>query len=366
MFKKRIKFLKNFFLKNNLDSFLISNFYNILYLSGLKTLTENEREAWLLITNKNNYLLTDVRYLISFKQNSNNNFLIFKLITPEKGLIFHLKEIIKNEKIKKLAVEGDNLKVNEFNNLKQALIETEIILTNKTIINQRSIKDEQEIEKIKKTCQIADNCLKDITKTIKLEQTEKEIAFKIEFWLKEKGFDLAFYPIVAIDKNSAIPHYDTRTNGLEKVKKQSVILIDFGAKYQEYLSDITRVVFIGKPTSQQINVYNKLLSIQEKTLNFSQKNFLSKDLDFYCRQLYQQENLPQCSHSIGHGIGLEIHEYPKIIFLSEEKIVNNQVFTIEPGVYFKNQWGIRIEDTVLFKNKIIPLTKYPKLLYHHV
>ncbi len=364
MFEKRVKKIKNFLKENSSGGFLISNFYNILYLSGLKTLTKNEREAWLLITNKDNYLFTDGRYLTNFQTNHNSSFLTFKLITPEKGLIFHLKEIAKNEKIKKLAVEGDDLKVNEFNSLKQVLTEIEIVLTNKIIINQRSTKDNQEIEKIKKACQITDSCLKEVVKTIKPGQTEKEIAYKIEFWLKEKGYDLAFYPIVAIDKNSTIPHYDTRVNGLEKVKKQSVILIDFGAKYQDYLSDITRMVFVGRPISQQINIYNKLLSIQKKTLNFSQKNFLGKDLAFYCRQLYQKEGLPQCPHSIGHGVGLEIHEYPKVNSLSEEKIINNQVFTVEPGVYLENLWGIRIEDTVLFKNKIIPLTKYPKSLYH--
>src|SRR3989344_6095609 len=109
MLQRRIEKLRKILVEKNLDGFLISNFYNILYLTGFKTLTDNEREGWSLVTAKNVYLFTDSRYTI------NNKLLILKVITPERGLIKHLQEIVEKEKVQKLGFEGDDLKVNELN-----------------------------------------------------------------------------------------------------------------------------------------------------------------------------------------------------------------------------------------------------------
>ena len=182
----------------------------------------------------------------------------------------------------------------------------------KLIIKQREIKDEDEIEKIRKACQIADECLTEIVKIIKVGQTEKEIAFKIEFWLKEKSCDLSFYPIVAIDKNSSLPHYSTK-DGEGKVKKNSIILIDFGAKFQDYHSDITRMIFVGEQSNEIINVYRKLLEAQTKTVKRLKIDNNPVSIDQFCRQLLTFNfKLSTYSHSTGHGVGLQIHEYPKI------------------------------------------------------
>src|SRR3989338_9227730 len=239
MLQQRAKKLRNILQEKNLDGFLVSNFYNILYLTGFKTLTENEREGWGLVTIKNVYLFTDLRYVKSQNSKVKNESQKLKVITPEKGLIKHLQEIVVEEKIQRLGFEGDDLKVNELQKLKEQLINVELVFLEKLVIKIREIKDEDEINKIRTACQIADQCLKEIVRTIKIGTTEKEIAFKIEFWLKEKNHNLSFYPIVAIDKNSAIPHYDTMNGNNEKVKKNSVILIDYGAKFNGYHSDIT-------------------------------------------------------------------------------------------------------------------------------
>ena len=366
----RIEKLRKILQEKNLDGFLVSNFYNVLYLSGFKTLTENEREGWLLITTKKYYLFSDSRYL-SFPRRresrkldpsikSEDDVFVEKLITTEKGLIKHLQEIVVEEKIKNLGVEGDDLKLNEFNKLKQELKSVEIVPTEKLIIKQREIKDKFEIEKIRKACQIADKCLEDVVKTIKIGSSEKEIAFKIEFWLKEKNYDLAFYPIIAIDENSSVPHYNTRSGNNKKVKNGSVILIDFGAKYQDYCSDITRMIFVGKPNNEVLNIYQKLLSAQQKTIKQFSNETICKNLDSFCRQ--QLTNSYSYPHSTGHGVGLQIHEYPKISFTSTDVLLANQVVTIEPGAYFNDKWGMRIEDAVLIKNNkdIEVLTKFDK------
>ncbi len=363
----RIKNVRENFNKTKIDSFLISNFYNILYLTGFKTLTDNEREAWVLVTKKNVYLFTDSRYVTNIKDQISkikntyqiSNIFQTKIITPEKGLIKHLQEIVNEEKIQRVGFEGDDLKVNELQRIKDYLTTTEFVSLEKLVIKIREIKDIEEINNVRIACQIADQCLKDIVNTIKVGTTEKEIAFKIELWLKEKGHDLSFYPIIAIDKNSAIPHYDTRGGNNEKVKKNSVILVDYGAKFKDYHSDTTRMIFVGKPTDEMANIYKVLLNAQVKTVERLKIDNNPVAVDQFCRKLITDNPIYQ--HSTGHGVGLQIHEYPKISYTSVDILLPNQIITIEPGIYIENKWGMRIEDTVLLKeNWIEVLTKFNK------
>ena len=371
MLQRRIEKLRKILVEKNLDGFLVSNFYNILYLTGFKTLTDNERESWVLITNQSVYLFTDSRYINNKSQITNNNSItnnqsqITKLITSEKGLIKHLREIVVEEKIQRLGFEGDDLKVSELKKIKDFLINVELISLEKLIIKIREIKDEKEIGNLRKACQIADQCLEEIIKTIKIGTSEKEISFKIEFWLKEKGYDLSFYPIVATDKNSSVPHYDTLNGNNAKAKKNSVILIDYGVKFNDYNSDTTRMIFVGKPTDEMINIYQTLLTAQVKTVERLKIDNHPVSIDQFCRKVLATNYALQTttySHSTGHGVGLQIHEYPKISFTSTDVLLSNQVVTVEPGVYLENKWGMRIEDTVLIReNKQIEvLTQFSK------
>ncbi|PIY71364.1 hypothetical protein COY88_00545, partial [Candidatus Roizmanbacteria bacterium CG_4_10_14_0_8_um_filter_35_28] len=151
-----------------------------------------------------------------------------------------------------------------------------------------------------------------------------------------------------------------RSGNNKKVKNGSVILIDFGAKYQDYCSDITRMIFVGKPNNEVLNIYQKLLSAQQKTIKQFSNETICKNLDSFCRQ--QLTNSYSYPHSTGHGVGLQVHEYPKISQTSIDTLQQNQIFTIEPGVYNEGKWGMRIEDTILVKeNKQIDvLTKFGK------
>jgi len=364
MFNSRVKNLQLILKKNNYDALLVTNFYNILYLTGFKTLTENEREAFVIVTQKNVYLITDERYIIQkskFKSQKYNSKVKSKFITTEKNLIANIKEVMLGERIRQLGFEGEDLRVNELQKLKKQLTNVELVSTEKLIIVIREIKDRQEITKIKKACEIGDRCLSNIIKTIKFGQTEKEIAWRIEKWIREKNYEIAFEPIVAIDKNSAIPHYLTK-EGNERVKHNSLILIDFGVKYQDYCSDMTRMIFVGKPSEQIFRTYNLLLKIQEKTIKQCSNRAILKSIDQYCRKLITDCRLPNYPHSTGHGVGLEVHEYPKISTHSKDILKAGQAFTIEPGIYFAGKWGMRIEDTVLVENnsKMEVLTKFSK------
>lgn len=359
---QRLLSLKKNFLRLNLDAFFISNLYNIFYLIGFKGISENEREGWLFVTKNKVYFFTDSRYFFYPKKFRDGKIVI---ISSKNTLIENLKKIIREEKIKTCGIETDDLKVNEFNVLKTKIDKIKFLPIEKLIINQRATKEKEEVKKIEKACQISDECLKQIIKLIKKRVTEKEIAFKIEFFLKEKGFDLAFYPVVAFDENTSFPHYNTKDGNNKKLNRKGIILIDFGAKFKNYCSDITRVFFLGKPDSQTLNVYQKLLQAQKETINFCQENKSGNIIDNFCR-----ENLKRklsdftsffYSHATGHGVGLEVHEEPKISPHNKKIIANNQVFTIEPGIYVPKKYGLRIEDMILIENnKLKRLTKFNK------
>lgn len=381
MEEQRIRQLKNILKDKNLDGLLVSNFYNIFYLTGFKTLTENEREAFVLVTRNKIYLITDGRYVKNpkFETLSSKSFdrlripskvegqilnfkLEIKIITPEKKLIQHIKEIIRYEDIGILGIESEDVKLFEYLNFKSEL-GVRLRPIDRLIVHLREIKDSQEIEYIKKACEIGDQCLSSIIRIIEPGQTEKEIAWKIERWIREKGHEIAFEPIVAVNKNSAIPHYLTK-EGKSKAKKNSIILIDFGVKYKNYCSDMTRMIFVGQPKQEIVNVYNQLLTIQQSTINQLKKTKYLNEIDRGCRLLITDYKLLVYPHSTGHGIGLEVHEYPKISPNSKDLLKVGQVFTIEPGVYFQGKWGMRIEDTVLIDESLQPnvLTKFPRQL----
>ena len=359
---QRILKIKKLFKNLNLEAFLISNFYNIIYLTGFQGLSSHERESWFLITKNKSYFFTDSRYFLSSKELKNKEIII---LSSEKNLLFYLQEIFKKEKVINCGFEADDLKVNELYILIKKIKNVKFIPTEKITLKQRAIKDKKEIEKIKKACQIGDECLKTIIKLIKQGVSEKELAFKIEFFIKEKGFDLAFFPLVAFDKNSSLPHYNTQNGENKKLKNKGVILIDFGVKFENYCSDITRIFFLGKPNNNLLNLYQKLLKAQEKAINFCQKERLAKEIDLFCRETLAKES-PHFSsffysHATGHGVGLEIHELPKISINSQDKIIKDQVFTIEPGIYIPKKHGLRIEDTILIEeNGAKILTQFDK------
>lgn len=351
----RIEVVRQKMIELGLDGFLVSNFFTILYLSGFKGLSQHEREAWMLITKNSVYFFTDSRYEEdALKQKS-----ILKLLTGEKNLTAHLVDIAKTDQLTKIGFEAEDLHVAEYNRIVKQLT---LIPTDNICLSIRAKKDDDEVAAISKACTIADECLAAIIPLIRSGISEAEIAFKIEMYLKERGVDLAFYPIVAIDENAALPHYDTKSNGSKKVLAQCSILIDFGAVYNNYLSDMTRMVFMGTPSEKLTNAYEALLSAQEKTIEYLRETQDPKEIDAFVRAELQKNGHPSFAHSTGHGVGLEIHEYPKISSRATDILESGHIITIEPGIYIPGEFGMRIEDTIFLKNDKTPvvLTHFPK------
>lgn len=340
------------------DAFLVSQFSNILYTTGFESLNPHEREAYVLLFHDRKIIITDARY--KGEKHSEDSELYILNHGERVGEV--IKRLCDEYKIETIGCETNDLKWSEVQSFQN--IGLSLIPINNPFSPYRAIKTEEELFAIKRACNIGDQVLKDITPYIHPGQTEKEIAWLIEKSIRE-GYrgEISFDPIVAVDANAAIPHYNTK-KGEGIIKDGSLLLIDFGVKIHNYCSDITRMVVIGDIDTEIMNTYANLLEVQNNTIKYVRKTTALKQIDEYCRGELQKHHLPNYSHSTGHGIGLEVHESPRISSVSVDGKKVGQVFTIEPGVYREGKWGMRIEDTITvsLQGEVEVLTRFPKEL----
>lgn len=351
----RLNFILNKLQEYLLDGLFVSNPRNIYYLTGFKTIDPTSRDAFVLVTRNTCYLFTDARNDVGKNLFFEEKKVEIVLLEAGKGIVKQLQHIQSIEKLSSLGFEKEDLKFKEYDMLAGNL-SLRLVPVEGFFVPFRSIKSVQEIEKIAKACVIADESLRELVSYMKPDKSEKEIAWILEKIIREKGYEMSFEPIVAVTPNNATAHYMTKT-GQGKVKASDMLLIDFGVKKDEYCCDMTRMFFIGDVKSNIKHTYDTLVGVQQKTIKYIQEHMEYKEVDAYCRNLLSYSY----PHATGHGIGLEVHEFPKISLHSNDKVLPNQVITIEPGVYKKGEWGMRVEDTILIKNEgAFSLTSYPK------
>lgn len=325
-----------------LDALFISNQYNVSYLTGFTGLSPNEREGFLFVTQNLAYLLTFPTYFGLFKKGG-NGFTSLN-ITREIRMSDHLTEIIKREKINKIGFEKDNLTVSEYESLKTKL-PSSFSPTENIVEEERLTKDNDEITKIKSAAKMTDMAFEYIKEKIKKGVSEKDLALELEFFLKKTAGSIAFPPIVAFGKNAAIPHYLSSPN--HRLTTNSLILLDFGAKVEGYCADMTRVVFFGSPNNDQVKIYNTVCKAQELALKKIKSELLTHEIDKVARDYIKSAGFPEYPHGLGHGVGLAIHEAPRLKPESLEVLKENMVVTVEPGIYLEGNCGVRIEDLVI-------------------
>lgn len=210
-----------------------------------------------------------------------------------------------------------------------------------------SIKLKKEQNILKKATKITDNIFADIIKHWRQFKTEADVA---KFILKKCiEYDVipSFPPIIASGKNAANPHHYTKNQKL----KQGFCVIDMGVRYKGYCSDMTRTVYIGKPTKKEELTYEHLLSVQSQAVNDCKEGAFISDISSACRKNLGTELNKYFIHSLGHGLGTQVHEWPPISLLEYTYLENGMVITIEPGVYVPQRFGIRIEDDILITKK---------------
>lgn len=328
---------------------LITNKYNLKYLTNF-TGTFGQ----LFITKSKTYFITDFRYLrVAGKVLPKG----MALVTAKKGL---LKELIAKHKIKEVFFEAHNLNFAFYERLKKILKPTKLSPSTDFIEKSRIIKTAEEIRLIIKAQRIAEKVFREVSKNLKPGKTEQQIAWEIEQLGHEYGADtISFPPIIGFGKNSGSPHHQ---NSNKKLKKGELVLIDMGMKYKGYCSDMTRMVFTGKPTPKQKEIYNLVLEAQETAIKKLKANIKGNTADKWARDVITKAGYGEnFGHSLGHGIGLEVHESPSLSSNYDKPIPKGTIVTVEPGIYLENSFGIRIEDMVLVKgNSVTNLTKIPK------
>ena len=345
----KIKWLREKLRGLNMQGMIVSNPISVKYLTGI------DGEGVLLITRKENHYITDSRYLeeVNSTVTIDDEIIVsnFTDVSPYdyENFFSFCENVGFEENYITYAMYKNYLQKYKVNNFEE---------TEGLIEKGRMIKDEEEIEKIQKACEITDNCFNYLKNFIKVGMTEKEIAYEIEKYFIEHGADgTAFETIVASGKNSSKPHAKTTE---KKIEAGDPITIDFGCKYKGYCSDMTRTIFAGNIPSRAKLVYDLVLKNQLQTLNDMKEG---ANIRILSRNVDNDFKLHGYSlvHALGHGVGLEIHELPYINSKNDNILKENMVVTNEPGIYLPGEFGIRIEDTVLItKSGCINLTKSDK------
>lgn len=359
---------------------LITTPTNIRYLTGFVGASPEEREVYVLLTPDQMYLFTNALYIEQAKKLSKALRVIE--ISRENPLSKELALLCTKLHIKEIGFEDVNLTVAELTKLTQVMEGITLKPMRSTIEKKREIKKPAEIEFIRKASKITDECFSYILPKLKPGVTEAEIAWEMQTFFRKNDAEDAFSPIVAFGKNSSQPHYSSLSNGAKEnqslaLKSGDIILLDFGAKVNGYCADMTRVVFLGKPKDEWMKAYNCVLDAQQSALQYlkdcyhvplhDSKNGIDNSMcsgaqaDRIARQVLAKEGFPPYPHSLGHALGLDIHESPRLSRTQDSLLKPNMVITIEPGVYIENSYGFRIEDTVLISHDTIEvLTQSPK------
>ncbi len=335
--------MKNFILKNENAVYFESGFScdNVVLLK-----CSNEM-----------FFITDARYTIEAKEEVNKNVEVIE----SSDLIKTAKKIIKKNKIKKVIYDPYDFNVSDFNNLSQSL-NTEFRAKINFSKQKRIIKTDKEINLLAIAAQFGRDGFDEFAKYISkngFNKTEKYLHFKAKQYMSNEGeFDLSFDPIVAINQNSAKPHALPSNKIL---KSNDLLLVDAGIKYQRYCSDRTCTAVVNNKINfsreqkfkknKHQKIYDIVLKAQQKAISKARSGMRASQIDKLTRDVIEKAGYGKYFvHSTGHGVGLDIHEYPNISAKSDVIIEDNMVFTIEPGIYLPDDFGVRIEDTVVMQN----------------
>jgi Xaa-Pro aminopeptidase len=247
----------------------------------------------------------------------------------------------------KLAFESDFLSVSLYNQLTELFPHNKWESTKMILENIAAVKDESELEALRTAVEITDTVFDEIIQFFKIGIAEKEIALELEMRYKKYGEGAAFSSIVASGPNSALPHAQP---GERKIKQGDFVVVDAGAKYAGYHADMTRTIVIGKVTEKHREIYELVKKSQQAGIDAAQAGIACKAVDDATRDVIADAGYgDKFIHSTGHGIGLETHTSPRLSQQSEEILKENNVVTIEPGIYLTGWGGVRIEDDIVVK-----------------
>jgi Xaa-Pro aminopeptidase len=325
--------------QRRLDALLVSYLPNIRYLCGF-----TGSAGVLLVTARDKVLLTDGRYTEQARQEVKGAKV---KIVKKAALVAAAEWIQKHPRLTRIGIEAAHLSVAERDSLAKAIGKgTKIIAAPPIIEPLRMIKDAEEIAAIRAACKLGVELFRALTSKLRPKITESQLAGELEFAARQAGAEqMAFSTIIASGERSALPHGRAST---ALIPADGFVVCDFGVILAGYCSDMTRTVHVGRPQSEAQASYEAVKEAQQAAIEAVKPGVTSGEVDHAARKLLYNRGLGKFfTHSTGHGLGLEIHEAPKIAAAQKQVLQPGMVITIEPGIYLPGKWGVRIEDTVV-------------------
>lgn len=328
----RINKLKDLCREMKVDAILADDPVDLLYLTGLSFSIGR-----MLVSSESATLFVDGRYIESAK----------KQALCEVQLPSELGHFAKP--FKKIAFDSAFITYEGYQNLRNTFPDLDLVPVAKPLKKLRMVKEETEIQALKKAAQLTKEGFSHIKGMLKEGISEEELSLEFEFFCRRKGAScLSFPPIIAFGENSAYPHHRA---GKDRLKKNQIVLFDLGAVVNGYAGDMTRVAFFGNPSPQLQKDYALIQAVQKKVIAMVAPGICFGDLDKLARQELEKEGCASLfSHGLSHGIGLDVHEYPSLKIKGGDREIllePGMVFTVEPGIYRVGIGGVRYEDVIL-------------------
>ena len=341
----RIARLRSQMLELEVDGFLVSAPENRRYLSGFTGST-----GYLLITGSDAILATDFRYIEQAEAESPP----YRVHRTRGGTPW-LPDMLSELGVSTFAIEADHMTVAAHSAMATALEESEnasdvqIENTSGVVAGVRAVKDASELAVIQKAVEIADLAMASVASRIEPGMTEAQIAWDLEMEMRRLGAEsAAFDIIVGAGPNGALPHHRADES---VVRQGDPIVIDMGAGYEGYNSDLTRTFYAGRPDDEFLAIYSIVLQAQETAIREVRPGMTGQEVDEIARAVIEEAGYgEEFGHGLGHGVGLAVHERPMVVPTSEDVIEDGMVFTVEPGIYISGWGGVRIEDIVVMEN----------------
>jgi Xaa-Pro aminopeptidase len=347
---KRIERLRGLMRREKLDGFVVANLPNVRYLCGY-----TGSNGLMLVTRGDCWFYTDFRYQEQIRtevKGCRKRVLTRDIVShppPEWGRSY-----------RRLGVEEGHVTLGRFKQFRKRFPKARLVPTKDLVLELRRTKETVEVEAIAEAQRITDRVFKDVLRMVKPGVRERDLALEIESQFRQHG-EVAFDSIVASGENAAKPHAGFSDR---KLRKGDAVTFDIGCRLRGYCSDMTRTVFVGKAPAELRKVYEIVYEAQQRALGAIKPGIAAKAADAAARDYITEEGYgKQFGHSLGHGVGIEVHEMPTLAATSKETLAPGDVVTVEPGIYLPGVGGVRIEDMVhVTKTGYANLTRSPKRL----
>ncbi|MBX6395403.1 MAG: aminopeptidase P family protein [Alicyclobacillaceae bacterium] len=339
--------------KRELDALLITEPHNRRYMSGF-----TGTSGYVLLSRDDAVFLTDFRYV----EQAQSQVVGMRVVRHGVQVAETLREILQEWGVQRLGFEQEHVSVGQWERLRSALAPVELVGTAGVVEEIRAIKDEGELALLRKAASIADQAFRAVLDLVRPGVRERELALALERYMQDLGASgPSFDTIVASGWRSALPHGVASDKPLEK---GDLVTFDFGCVYEGYCSDLTRTVAVGHIDDEKRRIYEVVLEAQQAALEEIRPGMTGREADAVARRRIEAAGYGEAfGHSLGHGVGLAIHENPRLAVQSEEVLRPGMVVTVEPGIYLPGVGGVRIEDDVVITAEgCVRLTYSPKEL----